>query len=666
MLSISFAMAHGTGCLESCVRTSRTRAGTPKMPYFRTSIREGTGYVIGAPAADSFNSRKRRFWVIRLSADLRVLWNVPVTEDVVVLSDIVAQKEGGGYVFGSTSSCFLEVVWLSGSGSVASRKSYQVGACTNVRMVAGHDGGYVIGTGDPDGSSRNFRVMKIDEEGNIVWQSSLPITPNVRVLIWRLLRARDGYILVGQGQQQLGDHGKILVAKIGLDGKELWRTELVFPQNSPNMEDAAVLSTGHVVISDYALPTISPDGGIAWRTYNSNRGVVLPDSEGGFSIIEDGGVFAHYLSGGMKIRTFSWPLEKNFSDTLERDQPFHPWWMVSPSNGNIVLGGSFGAQARILKVQMAKMPAGTPSILLNGTPRTRYEVAKFPEITVEITNSAPLSRIYYTLDGSDPEKGILYTGPFGLRTSATVRAAAITPANQALHARSIPVTFSAAKKLPTVAWNPPPQVANGSRLDSTVLNATADVPGTFIYQPPLGSTTSCFVDYPLRLQFDPDDGDTYYSVLLTNFITAEKYPQTITLNAPSLMTAGDAIALSAQTSSYQPVVIELRDGPGILRGDILTVTNQGTVTLRASQLGTECFAPAEIFTKITSVLPELEIRKNSSGLVLTAAHLGKFILEKSESLERSSWTEISFPMGSSTFVFSPSNNTTEFFRLRLK
>ena len=44
--------------------------------------------------------------------------------------------------------------------------------------------------------------------------------------------------------------------------------------------------------------------------------------------------------------------------------------------------------------------------------------------TVTITAASADAAIYYTLDGSDPLNGTLYTGPFTLEQSAVVRAVA--------------------------------------------------------------------------------------------------------------------------------------------------------------------------------------------------------------------------------------------------
>ena len=52
---------------------------------------------------------------------------------------------------------------------------------------------------------------------------------------------------------------------------------------------------------------------------------------------------------------------------------------------------------------------------------------------------------------------------------------------------SISVPLTVVKATPAVSWNPPSDIVYGTALSATQLNATANVPGTFVYSPAAGT-----------------------------------------------------------------------------------------------------------------------------------------------------------------------------------
>lgn len=77
---------------------------------------------------------------------------------------------------------------------------------------------------------------------------------------------------------------------------------------------------------------------------------------------------------------------------------------------------------------------------------------------------------------------------------------------------STAVTINVGKATPTVTWNAPADVVYGDPLSGLELNATADVPGTFIYNPPLGSVPNAGDGQVLQVSFTPDDQANYNTV----------------------------------------------------------------------------------------------------------------------------------------------------------
>ena len=80
-------------------------------------------------------------------------------------------------------------------------------------------------------------------------------------------------------------------------------------------------------------------------------------------------------------------------------------------------------------------------------------------------------------------------------------------------------SFVISKATPTVAWNSPGSIAYGTALSSTQLNATASVPGNFVYTPAAGAVLSAGANQPLNAVFTPTDTADYTTANASTTIT---------------------------------------------------------------------------------------------------------------------------------------------------
>ena len=79
---------------------------------------------------------------------------------------------------------------------------------------------------------------------------------------------------------------------------------------------------------------------------------------------------------------------------------------------------------------------------------------------------------------------------------------------------------STGKITPILNWYiPDPIIAFGSALSSSQLDATADVPGTFVYNPPVGTVLPPGIDQLLTVTFTPTDTADYTTATSSNSIT---------------------------------------------------------------------------------------------------------------------------------------------------
>jgi hypothetical protein len=70
-------------------------------------------------------------------------------------------------------------------------------------------------------------------------------------------------------------------------------------------------------------------------------------------------------------------------------------------------------------------------------------------------------------------------------------------------------TMTIAKADSVITWSNPPDIQLGSALGADELNATANVPGIFVYTPPAGTVLLVGNNQPLRVDFTPTDAADY-------------------------------------------------------------------------------------------------------------------------------------------------------------
>ena len=96
-------------------------------------------------------------------------------------------------------------------------------------------------------------------------------------------------------------------------------------------------------------------------------------------------------------------------------------------------------------------------------------------------------------------------------------------------------TLTVTKATPVISWSNPADIFYGTVLSSTQLNATANVPGTFMYQPGTGTWLSAGANQTLSVTFTPTDTANYTTASATAHINviADPTPPVITSLFPT-------------------------------------------------------------------------------------------------------------------------------------
>jgi RHS repeat-associated protein len=111
------------------------------------------------------------------------------------------------------------------------------------------------------------------------------------------------------------------------------------------------------------------------------------------------------------------------------------------------------------------------------------------------------------------------------------------------------VTLNVTKATPTITWPPPAAITYGTGLSSTQLDATANVPGSFVYNPASGTVLGVG-SQTLSTTFTPTDTTDYTTATTSVTLSVTKALLTVTANPASVTYGGTLPAFTATYSGF--------------------------------------------------------------------------------------------------------------------
>ena len=192
----------------------------------------------------------------------------------------------------------------------------------------------------------------------------------------------------------------------------------------------------------------------------------------------------------------------------------------------------------------AVLAAGAQTLSTTFTPTdtTDYTTAK-ASVTLQVNSSNPTitwttpAAITYgtalngtqldasaTYNGAKVAGTFVYTPATGtvLKAGTQTLSVLFTPSNTSDYtSASASVTLTVNQATPKVTWAKPAAIISGTALSSTQLDATASVPGTFVYSPPVGTVLAVGTQ-TLSVAFTPTDTTDYTTQTATTTITVNK------------------------------------------------------------------------------------------------------------------------------------------------
>ena len=159
---------------------------------------------------------------------------------------------------------------------------------------------------------------------------------------------------------------------------------------------------------------------------------------------------------------------------------------------------------------------------------------------------------------------------------------------------------------PIVTWTPPAGITYGTALSGTQLDATASVPGTFVYSPAAGSIPPAGTD-TLSVTFTPTDTTNYTSTTASVQLAVAQATPVITWAPPATITYGTALS-STQLDATASV-----SGTFIYSPAAGTIPTAGTDTLSVT------FTPTDTSNyKTTSATVQLTVNQAAPVITWTA------------------------------------------------
>ena len=210
--------------------------------------------------------------------------------------------------------------------------------------------------------------------------------------------------------------------------------------------------------------------------------------------------------------------------------------------------------------------ASTTVVTTSGTPST-YGVSVTFTATVSGAYGTPTTSVQFVIDGGNAGGPAPLIG--GVATYAT---AALVVGNHTVDATyagdgnflggsgSLTDGQTVNQATPVITWENPLDIVYGTALDGTQLNATADVPGDFVYTPPATTVLEVGPAQTLSVAFTPTDTVNYTNANKSVTINVLKITPVITWSNPADIVYGTALsttelnatASDAGTLTYTP------------------------------------------------------------------------------------------------------------------
>jgi hypothetical protein len=229
------------------------------------------------------------------------------------------------------------------------------------------------------------------------------------------------------------------------------------------------------------------------------------------------------------------------SAQLDATSPVAGTFAYSPAWGTVLSAGSQTLKATFTPTDTTDYTVATATVTLTVNQVTPTIAWATP---APITYGAGLGSAQ--LDATSPVAGTFANSPapgIVLGAGPQTLKATFTPTDMTDYATAtVTVTLTVNQATPTIAWGTPAAITSGTALSATQLDATASMPGTFIYNPALGAIPPVGND-TLSVIFAPTDNVDYAAATASVTLTVNVPPNPLPFLGnitPAIADAGGA------------------------------------------------------------------------------------------------------------------------------
>lgn len=177
--------------------------------------------------------------------------------------------------------------------------------------------------------------------------------------------------------------------------------------------------------------------------------------------------------------------------------------------------------------------------------------------------------------------------------------------------------FIIGRATPIITWANPADIFYGTALSATQLNASASVPGSFVYTPAAGTVLNAGAGQTLHVDFTPTDTATYTTASANVTINVLSSNQTISFAALPNKTYGDADFTVSATASSGLLVSFTSSGNCTVTGNTVHLTGAGSCTITAHQAGNSNYNPAPDVARTFTIAPAAPSGPTCNGQAAT-------------------------------------------------
>ena len=205
-------------------------------------------------------------------------------------------------------------------------------------------------------------------------------------------------------------------------------------------------------------------------------------------------------------------------------------------------GGTSDSTATVTQI----VNKATPTITFGAAPTPTYLGGNFT-VSASTTNTDSSALTYSRVSGPCAfVSGATFSSSGAGTCVVQASGAATTNFNAASNTQNVTI----GKATPTITWANPADITYNTALSATQLNATASVPGTFLYSPASGTVLNAGNGQTLHVDFTPTDAANYNTASKDVTINVLKASSSTVITCPSNVTyTGSALTPCTATAT---------------------------------------------------------------------------------------------------------------------